>query len=244
MERDLAWSRRRVDRSGCRVNRVERRINRSGCRINWSGCRVNRRGRRINWCGRRVNWDGSRVNRGGSRVNWRGRRINWCRRRVNRRLRRLRSGRVGVVLVNPEGVDSPEGFCEGRRVVPDIVIASRSLGRTRATAPDVTSPVATESGVEDNRLLVEDVLDVTASRQKLCSWYAPSTRVRGVAESICRDGVAREKEDADGIICPLCCVNTTTALVQPSAVTLVRRVLNAAPSVVILPLRFHITVLS
>lgn len=60
-------------------------------------------------------------------------------------------------------VDGPVGILECIRVVLDVGLAGRSQSRARAVlGPDVASPIAAESGVEDNVVVHEMRVDITA----------------------------------------------------------------------------------
>ena len=119
--------------------------------------------------------------------------------------------------VDLQARDIPVSIGEGRGIVLDKSIASCGLAGTRTGRPYIASPVATESRVEDNLLIVEIAVNVTAAL-KHGNWFAPARRIGVTRADVRGNGRAGEEPDRDGVGSPFGGVDSTVCIVEASAV--------------------------
>ena len=125
-------------------------------------------------------------------------------------------GGATVVGVDFQAVDGPVGRFERLRVVLHVVGATRRFTRTCAIrAPDGTRPITAESGVEDDIVVVEVVVDgaAVATLEGSCCG-APRRGVRVGACSVRRDAAAGEEPDVDGGAGPFHGVDAAVGVVE------------------------------
>jgi len=119
--------------------------------------------------------------------------------------------------VHLQARDIPVGISEGRGVVLDKSVASCSLRGTRAGGPHITSPVTTEGRVEDDLLVVEIAVNVTATLEH-GYWFTPARRIRVIRADVGRNGGAGEEPDRDGFGSPFGRVDSSICVVEAGAV--------------------------
>ena len=125
--------------------------------------------------------------------------------------------RGSVVLVDLEGSDTPVGVTESARVVLDECLTAAGLRRTsRVLAPDVTGPVATESVVKGESLVLEET-KVAGAFEGGCR-DAPASRVGVGALNITRLGAVAPKPDFDKLVGEFGCIRSTTVVVELCAI--------------------------
>jgi len=128
-------------------------------------------------------------------------------------------------LVDPDRVDRPVSLSERRRVIADIVDARAPAVLTRRCwtvsilGEDIASIIAAEVRVDDNAHIVEVLvyralsLCIIDRQSKLCHvWCAIGDAAGNV--------VASEIPGLDIVRCPLGCVDSTTVVVQSTAVVI------------------------
>lgn len=129
----------------------------------------------------------------------------------------------GIALVHPEGIDGPVRVGERFRVVADVVLAGTGEGGAGGVlAPDGAGPVAAEGGVEDDVVVLEMLVDVTAALAVVGSaadeagaGMPPCARVRVRARDVAGFAAAREKPDVDPAAGPLHGVDAAVGVIEP-----------------------------
>ena len=81
-----------------------------------------------------------------------------------------------------------------------------------------------------------------ATAGKLRSWLAPATRGRVIAKNICWNSATREEVNADGVLVPFGCKNTSLVCIQASTVALRGLALDPTALVFVLTIGGNIAV--
>lgn len=121
-------------------------------------------------------------------------------------------------MVDLERVDRPVSVDEGRGVVLDEILTRRGFGAAcRVGGPDVAGPVTAESGVEDDLMILEELVDVaTTSERRQRS--APVARIGISGSDVRGDAGAREEPNGNGRAGPLGRVHAPLTVVEAGAV--------------------------
>jgi len=131
----------------------------------------------------------------------------------------LRGGLYGATFaVDLQTIDEPICTLEGRRVILNESLTSGCLARAgRVCRPDATSPVAAESHIKEQLLVLEFVVDV-AIAGKLALRKTPPGRIWISARDIRWNSSSRKEPDADSLARPLGGKDATTVGVEATTI--------------------------
>ena len=125
-----------------------------------------------------------------------------------------------ITLIHLERVDRPIRVPECSRVIVNVILAAAcERGTCAVLTPDVPGPVTAKSGVEDDMVVFEMLIDVAVvAADEAGGRVPPIPRVGMRAQDIAGFSAAGEEPNIDPAARPLHGVDTPVGIVEPRAV--------------------------
>ena len=121
-------------------------------------------------------------------------------------------------------------------ILTHILLAGAEPGARRTTRPGPStsraSPITTEGGVNDGKVVLEELPWIAGGRRVVGNGLAPGVGERCTVRDILGYRVAREKVDGDARIIPLHRIDPPAGLVEGSTIAVIKEIILHAASTV------------